>query len=350
MSPRVSVIVPVYNVERYLAKCLDSLLAQTLQDLEVIVVDDGSTDSSAAVIERYRSTDSRVRVVEQRNEGLSSARNAGMARASGEFTAFVDADDWASAEMFETLHDEAIGAQADIVLCNYVKEYANRSVEKQSDLPDRVQYSPTETRSVLLRSILGPVGPQLARLENMNSFTTAWGKLYRTSLLRENSLRFIDCVEIGNEDGLFNIQAFTVARNVVFIRKALYHYRRDNPGSLTSVYRPQLQQQWERLFARIEKFLTEHSLPVECWEALSNRRAVGLFGLARNVLHNDNTMGFLSRYRKIKSLLRDTVLSAAVKNLPLSYLPFHWKMFFLLAKGRVTLPFYLMLKAADAMI
>jgi glycosyltransferase EpsH len=349
--PRVSVIVPVYNAERYLAACLDSLLGQTLQDLEIIVVNDGSSDGSSALIEGYRSRDSRIRVVDKPNGGVSSARNAGLAHVSGEFTAFVDADDWASSEMLETLVGEAVAARADIVLCTYMREYEGRSVEKHFDLPERVQYSPAETRSFLLCRLVGPVGQELARPENLDSFGTVWGKVYRSSILKEKGLRFVDLLEIGsNEDGLFNLQAFAAARNTVFIRRALYHYRRDNPCSITSAYRPLLQQQWERLFDSIEEFIKENSLSPEFREALSNRRAICLFSLARNVLHNGADKGFFIRYRKLQSLLTDRVMSVAVRNLPLSFFPLHWKMFFLLAKRRMTLPFYMMLKAADAMI
>lgn len=349
--PRISVIVPVYNVERYLAGCLDSLLAQTYRHLEIIVVNDGSTDGSGAVIEDYRSRDSRIKVVSKPNGGVSSARNAGLAHVTGEFTAFVDADDWASVDMFETLLEEAAASRADIVLCTYRREYENRSMEKHFDLPERVEYSPAETRSVLLCRLVGPLGLDLARPENLDSFGTVWGKVYRSSLLKEHRLRFVDLQEIGtNEDGLFNMEAFAVARKTVFLRKALYHYRRDNPGSITSVYRPRLQQQSERLFDRIGKLIEEYSLPAVFREALSNRRAICLFGLARNVLQNRNERGFVRRYRKIKGLLKDKVLSGAIQKLPLSFFPLHWKMFFLLARLRMTLPFYLMLKAADAMI
>jgi glycosyltransferase involved in cell wall biosynthesis len=348
--PTMSVIVPVYNVERYLAQCLDSLVAQTHRDLELIVVNDGSTDSSAAIIEEYRRRDSRITFVDQSNQGLSAARNAGLERASGTFTAFVDADDWVSVDMFATLLGEAVETNADIVICTYMREYDNRSVEKHFDMPERVQFSRAQTREVLLRQLVGPVGKELARLENMSAFTTAWGKVYRTSLLKEHALRFVDTAEIGNEDGLFNIQAFAVARQTVFIKKALYHYRRDNPGSLTSVYRPRLQEQWERLFDRIESIIRENTFPGEFWEALSNRRAIGLFALSRNVLHSRNDKSFFGRYKKVKSLLQDKALSGAVQNLPLSFFPLHWKMFFLLAKQQLTLPFYLMVKAADAMI
>ena len=350
-GPRVSVIVPVYNAERYLATCLDSLLAQTLQDLEIIAVNDGSSDGSAALLEGFRSRDRRVTVVDQPNGGVSSARNAGLARASGEFTAFVDADDWASPELLETLLAEAVAVPADIVMCTYMREYEGRSVEKPFDLPDRVLYSPAETRRDILRRLVGPLGRQLARPENLDSFGTVWGKLYRSSLLREQGLRFVDLREIGsNEDGLFNMHAFAAARETVFLRKPLYHYRRDNPGSITSAYRPRLRKQYERLFERIGTFIRQNAFPAEFREALSNRKALCLFGLARNLLHDGSGGGFLARYRRIGGLLKDKVLAVALGNLPLTFFPMHWKMFFLFAKRRLTLPFYLMLRAADAMV
>lgn len=349
--PRVSVIVPVFNAERYLETCLDSLRAQTLQDLEIIAVNDGSTDGSAAILERTRAWDRRLKIVDQPNRGVSSARNAGLAQAAGDFTAFVDADDWASPELLETLLAEAVAVPADIVMCTYMREYAGRSVEKAFDLPARVVYSAAETRRDILRRLVGPLGGQLARPENLDCFGTVWGKLYRSSLLRGRDLRFVDLREIGsNEDGLFNLHAFAAARTTVFLRKPLYHYRRDNPGSITSVYRPRLRQQYERLFERIGGFLRENAFPSEFGEALSNRRALCLFGLARNLLHDGGGTGFLDRYRRIRGLLKDKGMSVALGRLPLSFFPVHWKMFFLFAQRRLTLPFYLMLKAADAMI
>jgi len=228
--PRVSVIVPVYNGERYLAKCLDSLQAQTLQDLEIIVVNDGSTDGSAAIIDDYRSRDRRFRVVDKPNGGVSSSRNAGLALVSGEFTAFVDADDWASAEMFEILVDEAVAAQADIVLCTYMREYESRSVEKIFDLPERVQYSPAETRGVLLCRLVGPVGEGLARPENLDSLGTVWGKVYRSSLLREHGLQFVDLLEIVKAH-FFGVSGLGLK---MIAKHAGFSWRDDDPGGLNS--------------------------------------------------------------------------------------------------------------------
>lgn len=115
--PKVSVIVPVYNAEKYLQECVDSILRQTLADLELILVDDGSTDSSPALCDRYAEQDARVKVIHKPNGRAASARNAGIRAASGDYVAFVDSDDWVSPEMYEKM----LGTGADVTLCDYVR-------------------------------------------------------------------------------------------------------------------------------------------------------------------------------------------------------------------------------------
>lgn len=115
--PQVSVIVPVYNAENYLAECVDSILAQTIQDLECILVDDGSTDSSPAICDAYAEKDCRVKVIHKANGRAASARNAGMKIAQGTYIAFVDADDWISSDMYEKM----LATGADVCLCDYVR-------------------------------------------------------------------------------------------------------------------------------------------------------------------------------------------------------------------------------------
>lgn len=115
--PKVSVIVPVYNAEKYLRECVDSILGQTLSDIELILVDDGSTDSSPAICDRYAEQDARVQVIHKPNGRAASARNAGLRAASGDYVAFVDSDDWVSPKMYEKMLDTG----ADVTLCDYVR-------------------------------------------------------------------------------------------------------------------------------------------------------------------------------------------------------------------------------------
>lgn len=124
-KPLISVIVPVYNVEKYLPKCLDSLLAQTWQELEIIVVDDGSPDNSWDIMQEYARRDSRVRLIRQKNGGLSAARNAGVEAARGEWIGFLDSDDYVAPEMYERLYRAAVEQGAQMAVCSFT--YVHRT-------------------------------------------------------------------------------------------------------------------------------------------------------------------------------------------------------------------------------
>ena len=115
--PKISVIVPVYNVENYLRQCLDSIIAQTFSDIEIICVNDGSEDSSRAILETYSQKDNRIKIIDKENGGLSSARNAGMKIAEGEFISFIDSDDWVNSEMLEKLYKNIMALNTDISIC-----------------------------------------------------------------------------------------------------------------------------------------------------------------------------------------------------------------------------------------
>lgn len=119
--PKISVIIPVYNVEKYLKKCMDSVVNQTLKDIEIICVNDGSPDNSLAILEEYAQKDDRIKIINKENGGLSSARNTGIASATGEFIGFVDSDDWIDADFYEKLYDTAVRCNADIACASMLK-------------------------------------------------------------------------------------------------------------------------------------------------------------------------------------------------------------------------------------
>ncbi|EGP5489252.1 glycosyltransferase, partial [Enterococcus faecium] len=125
----ISIIVPVYKVEPYLRKCVDSILAQTFTDFEVILVDDGSPDNSGKICDEYASKDSRVRVIHKKNGGLSSARNAGIDVARGKYLGFVDSDDYIEKDMYELLYDNIVKEQADLSICGIYDIYAGKKVK-----------------------------------------------------------------------------------------------------------------------------------------------------------------------------------------------------------------------------
>ena len=125
-NPLISVIVPVYKVEKYLHRCVDSILVQTYTNLEIILVDDGSPDRCGAICDEYAAKDSRIRVIHQENGGLSAARNAGLDVCSGEYIAFVDSDDWLDPEMYAVMMAQVREYGCDVVMCDCVKEFPDR--------------------------------------------------------------------------------------------------------------------------------------------------------------------------------------------------------------------------------
>ncbi len=220
MSPLVSVIVPVYQAESYLPRCLDSLLAQTLTELEVILVDDGSTDATPAVCARYASSDPRVKVIQQPNRGVAAARNAGFDIARGEYVIHCDADDWVDPQMYQLLYKRAAASRADLVSCDFVREYADRSL-LDPQLPDP----------------LTPAGMLLAILD-VKVYGSVWNKLIRRDAILASGVRFDESLAVY-EDQCFLCLLLKHLAKIDHISLPLYHYDcHSNPRSLISAPSP----------------------------------------------------------------------------------------------------------------
>lgn len=323
-KPLISVIVPVYNTERYLMDCLNSICRQTYCNLEIIAVNDGSTDGSEKILYQYCQQDTRVHVVNQENEGLSAARNTGLACANGEYVLFVDSDDWID----DCTCEEAIRAikstDTDVVMWSYVREYP--SVSKPVYLFGPTAHIWNETDIALLyQQFIGLQGEQLKEPQKVDSIVTAWGKLYRKSILE--GVQFVDTKIIGTEDALFNIQVFSRVQRAVYIPNLFSHYRKTNTESLTRKYKDQLVYQWKELYNRIKVHLDEEDAPPECYQALNNRIALGLIGLGLN-LAEDDRMNFLKKKHEIDKIVHLPHYQEALKALPNRYFPLHWRMFF----------------------
>lgn len=221
MSIKISVIIPVYNAEKYISQCIDSLLGQTLYyDCEFIFVNDGSTDQSAKILESYKKKDSRVIIIHQQNMGVSMARNHGLEKASGEYIGFVDADDYIEKDMFENLYKMAKLHNSDVVVLNYQSEMEGKKVT--SNYPFRKE-------TILDKDYIEQ--NVLPFLISSDSFNTVCTKIYRNKIIQENNILFPKNVPLG-EDGIFNITFFCYASSMIYLKEAGYHYR-EVQGSAT---------------------------------------------------------------------------------------------------------------------
>jgi len=213
MSIKVSVIVPVYNAEKYVAYCIESLLNQTLRECEFIFVNDGSKDQSGQVIEEYRKKDSRIKLIQQVNQGVSAARNAGLQAATGAFVGFVDADDYVDKDMYEVLYSTAVQGDYDVVISNFESEIEGHKVITTYPFPHgtvlKKDYIEQEVLTYFLKS---------------DQLNTVCSKLYKHKQIRDYQVKFPDKVALG-EDGLFNMQFFRHADRIRYIDYTGYHYR-----------------------------------------------------------------------------------------------------------------------------
>ena len=220
MTEKITVIVPVYNVENYLNKCLDSLINQTYKNLEIIVINDGSIDNSGIICQEYAQKDNRIVYIEKENGGQSEARNMGLDRMTGSYVTFVDSDDWIELDYVEILYKKITEYQADIAVGNY--------------------YSFNEAEGMYYFHIFGDscyekvydnvsIFENLYESQEMKSFAliSVWGKLYKADLLKH--LRF-DIGKLG-EDGYLNQKIYLLAEKTIYLNKGLYAYRQREGSS-----------------------------------------------------------------------------------------------------------------------
>ncbi|MEH7096675.1 glycosyltransferase [Neobacillus vireti] len=213
MSVKVSVIIPVYNAEKYITQCIKSLLAQTLDECEFIFINDGSTDNSGNIIKNYKKLDTRIKFLDQENQGVSVARNNGLNLAVGEYIGFVDADDYVNESMFETLYNTAKKNKSDMVNSGF-NNVMNGRIET-NNLPFKKD---TNLREEYIKQVLLPF---FLQSDGLNAI---WNKLYKTKIIKEKNILFPKYISLG-EDGLFNIKFLSFATNVRFIDYSGYNYR-----------------------------------------------------------------------------------------------------------------------------
>lgn len=224
-TPYLSVIVPVYNVENYLEQCLESILAQTFTDFEVLLINDGSTDGSAAICERYAAQDHRIRLFYKENGGLVSARQYGFPHAQGEYVTFVDSDDWIDPDMYRKMCIPAKETGADMVCCGCTAVTPEKNIDRRDFCaPGIYDKEALEARVYPQMLYHGTffhygVSPQL------------WNKLFRRSLLEKHIFNVPLSVRLG-EDALVSYICLLDADTVCFLEECYYYYR-SNPSSIT---------------------------------------------------------------------------------------------------------------------
>jgi len=222
---KVSIVIPIYNVEKYLRQCLDSVVAQTLSEIEIICVNDGSTDGSLSIIQEYADKDFRIKVIDKENSGYGHSMNCGFAMARGEYVGIVESDDYADADMFEKLYICAKQNNLDVVKSGYYL-YFSTPIEKN----EKVEIA----SRIICNKVLCPRESFKANMEMVEFFNikpTIWSAIYKRDFLQSHNIQFNETPGASYQDAGFNFKVWACADRVQLMQNAFLHYRQDNEGS-----------------------------------------------------------------------------------------------------------------------
>lgn len=298
MQKKLSILIPVYNTGEYLRPCLDSVLAQTLQEWELLLIDDGSADESGAICDEYAAKDSRIRVIHKENEGVSAARNLGLELAEGEYVGFVDSDDRIEPEMFEQLYRSAQVRSADIVICDAVTMYGNSRTKADTitRLKQSVWISRNEWKPELLMEMAGSV----------------WRCIYRRELLQQNGIWFPVGLRFS-EDRIFNLYAMGYANGVEYCKKPFY-LRLMREDSAVHKFYPDYFDIVKDAAARTEKAVADAWENEEAFQTAYLAQFVGgALAAVNNYFYRTSTLPHRERLDKVRELCGDEKLRDAIQ-------------------------------------
>lgn len=312
-----SIIVPVYQTEKYLLRCVTSLLAQTCDDYEIILVDDGSPDACPAICDELAKSAENIQVIHKKNGGLSSARNAGIAAAKGTYIGFVDSDDTVCPSMFRTMLTAARLSQADIVMSDYIRILKTGEKQLISTALPFGFYGKKGIRQYLY--------PALIMGENLDygPVLAVWHCLYRRRFLNQYHIRFAEDIP-WSEDNLFNAIAVYYARRFFYLKsQGLYHYFQ-NPGTITSSYHPDAWTVYQRMNRYLKRFFSFRSD-----FDFSRQLKLHMLYYACHVIRKNPQVDF------IRNVLNDLYKMHVFKNFRLPSVSFKLKIQLLLMKYRM---------------
>lgn len=315
---KISIIVPVYNTERYLDRCMKSLVGQTLQELEIILVDDGSQAVCAEKCDQWGRKDERIHVIHKKNQGLGFARNTGIQAAYGRYLLFIDSDDYVEKEMCHALYETAEREAADIVVSGYQKIYRNgeREICSNEGIPEILEGE--QVNSILLANMLG-APPDHASDDYIGM--SVWKNLYRRQTVMEHQIRFPSEREYISEDIIFHIYYLRHVRKAAVLHDAFYCYCQ-NGDSLTTTYKKERFAMVKKLYLHEEKLLKE----MGAYEAgklqlmrtfIANARVC----IMQEAAHGRKVHRLREARRKIRECCRDGTMQRVLREYPYGRLP-----------------------------
>lgn len=331
----ISIIVPVYNVEKYIKECLDSLIDQTYKNIEIIIVDDGSTDKSGKICDEYEKKNKNIKVIHKENEGLGFARNTGLENAKGEFVTFVDSDDYVDNNFIEELYNNIIAKNVDICKSGFrrVNDSHNTSLIRVYD--DYV-YNKEETRSVFLPRMIGSLPDKKDSIE-----MCVWGSLYKMAYIQANKLKFPSERVIISEDLFFNIDYVEKINKACTIDYIGYNYR-CNPDSLTKKYRKDRFEASKYFYLELKNKLEKLGYNEEIFLRLSRIFLVYIRMSLGQENHKVSNKKYFTNLKNIYRICSDKLVRDIVNTYPIKKLGIKQRIFTYLIKYKCVNMIYIL--------
>lgn len=300
MNNLITIIVPIYNAEKYLHKCIQSLVNQTYQNLEIILVNDGSTDDSGIIIEKYAKKDARIQVFNQKNAGVSKARNIALDIMKGDWVLFVDADDYLEINFCEKILQQAIRTNAEVIITEGHKRFSEYDEQTQllsKGVIEKIKYA------------------CIAYDENVFSYNidAPWGKFFSAPIIKENKIRFPENIS-RSEDALFCVTVYEMAEKIVYYRWAGYMHI-ENTESLCKRFNPNAVEELLKILEEKKKWIDIYHCDEEIYtKALAYRVLPGI-NECENVyfFHEDNKDSLWGKIKKYQNLLNIEKIRNAIK-------------------------------------
>lgn len=324
--PKVSVIVPVYKVEAYLNRCLNSLACQTLKDIEIILVDDESPDKSGEMCDEWAKKDCRIKVIHKKNGGLGYARNSGLEVATGRFVAFVDSDDFVDREMYQILYEECNKNNLDCVYSEFnVDEYPGFRVVIR---PEKLYVGSEEIENLRLDI----VGAEPTYISGVKYHCSSCKGLYKLGVIRMYGLQFRSERQYISEDMLFNLDFLYHSQRVKLVPWQFYHYCL-NGASLTHSYRPD---RWEKQLVMLEELNDKNKYRNKSELALRLKRTAIFYtmsAISQEWRRSDST--FIQKVKATAVVENEPIIRKNVVEYPINKLPIKWKIYTYLLKFKI---------------
>lgn len=326
---KISVIIPVYNASPFLDMFVNSLINQTIKDVEFIFINDGSLDNSFEIIEEYSKKDNRIKLYNQKNNGVSSARNKGISVSKGEYLAFLDPDDYIEFDMLEKMYNLARKYDYDVVICNYIEHNLNENIEKKKDI-----FSLNKRKE---NNIIKEVRKELITTQ---SYGYVWNRIYKKSILKDNNINFCENISM-REDLMFSLKIFRYAKSVGYMDNYFYHYFIRKNSAISKIH--------YNLYDMTNEIYQETLKCISEWVKNDNKYIESInflyssmfFDFSYNLINENRPYSYM--IKKIDSIIKNPIFNKYKKDISKNIEEKGSKVFYLLPSNKYIVYIYLCL-------